>query len=109
MALRAAAVLWFLFAAVGVVGALRDLSERDASGVVFGVSLALASAWIGLTLLLRRASRDTAVVAACLAGFLIVIIVGTVVRGSMDLFPPAMAVITAAVIAGGIPLRKIDR
>jgi hypothetical protein len=56
--------VWFLFAFVLGAVFVNDLFEWDAPGMILGATTAAVSGWIGYRLL-RRFTRDVAVVAAC--------------------------------------------
>ncbi len=102
---RVAAGIWFLFAFVMGAAGVNELLEGDAPGAVFGAALSPASAWVGYRVL-KRLSRDTAVVAACLASFLALFAVVSIVQGNLAPFPPATIVLALVAASGISPMRE---
>jgi hypothetical protein len=88
---------------MGATG-LTELLEGDAAGAVLGAALAPASAWVGYRVL-RNLSRDSAVVAACLAAVFALFTVVSMVQGNLAPFPPAAIVLAVVGAAGIIPMR----
>ena len=91
-ALRVAAGVWFLFAFVLGAVFVNDLLEGDAAGMVLGAATASTSGWIGYRLL-RRFTRDVAVVAACTSAFLALFMVVAIVQGNLPPFPGGVIVL----------------
>ena len=107
-ALRVAAGIWFLFAFVLGAVFVNDVLEGDAAGMVLGAATAATSGWIGYRLL-RRFTRDVAVVAACTSAFLALFMVVAIVQGNLPPFPGGVIVLGLAALAGVIPMRERRR
>ena len=107
-ALRVAAGIWFLFAFVMASAFVNELLEGDAPSMVLGAATTPACAWIGYRLL-RRFSRDIAVIAACVSAFFALFILVGIVGGNLQPFPPGLIAITLVALAGVIPMRERAR
>ncbi len=109
MALRVAAGIWFLFAVVTGSSAVRELLEDDLSSAVLGAGFGTASAWVGYRLL-RRFTRDVAVVAACLAVFFVLFLVAGMLRGdAAGRLPVGIVGLALAAVGGYLPYRQRHR
>jgi exosortase/archaeosortase len=102
---RIGAGIWFLFSFVLGAAGLNELLEGDFAGAVFGAALSPACGWVGYRVL-KNLSRDIAVVAACLAAFLALFSVVSLVQGNLSPFPPGVIVFGLVGAAGIIPMRE---
>jgi hypothetical protein len=79
--MRAAAAIWFLFAAVLLLVFLRELSEDRGPGVLLMVGLfSLTSAWLGGQLW-RAPSLPVVIISMCVAAFIVFLWLVVLVEG----------------------------
>lgn len=102
---RVSAGIWFVFSFVFAAVAVNDLFDGDAPGIVLGAALAPACAWIGYRIL-RRFSRDVAVVAATIAAALALFVIVAIVQGNLQPFPGGVILLALTGLAGVIPLSE---
>jgi hypothetical protein len=102
---KVAAGIWFVFGFVFGAVFVNDLLEGDGPGLVLGAALAPACVWIGYRIL-RRFTRDIAVVAATVSAALALFAIVGIVQGNLPPFPGGAIVLALIALAGVIPLRE---
>ncbi|MEX0624966.1 MAG: hypothetical protein WD402_00300 [Chloroflexota bacterium] len=106
---RVSAGSWFVLAMVLLLTFAGELQEPRAAVLFMAAALGISAGWIGYRLR-RRPSRVTAVVSACLGGFLLFLAVAAVLQGAVGNAPWGILIpVVLAALAALLPLTAWDR
>ena len=106
---RVSAGAWFVLAMVLLLTFASELQEPRATVLFMAAVLGISAGWIGYRLW-RSPSRVTAVISACLGGFLLFLVVGAVLQGAVG-SPPWGILVPAVLVAltALLPLKAWNR
>ena len=105
MGLRIAGGIWLLYAFVLGATGINELLQGDWPSMVLAAGFSAASGWVGYRLL-RRFTRDIAIVAACLAAFIALLLVVVIVQGNIEVFPIGIVALVLTGLSGFFPYRE---